>query len=31
MINENAKGKGLAKQDTSAITKIFEEHFSKLD
>jgi 3-hydroxyisobutyrate dehydrogenase-like beta-hydroxyacid dehydrogenase len=30
MINENAKGKGLAKQDTSAITKIFEEHFSKL-
>lgn len=31
IINENAKGKGLAKQDTSAITKIFEEHFSKLD
>lgn len=29
MVNENAKGKGLAKQDTSAITKIFEEHFSK--
>jgi 3-hydroxyisobutyrate dehydrogenase-like beta-hydroxyacid dehydrogenase len=29
MINENAKGKGLAKQDTSAIAKVFEEHFSK--
>lgn len=31
MINENAKGKGLAKQDTSAITKVFSEHFSKMD
>lgn len=31
MLNENAKGKGLAKQDTSAITKIFEEHFSKFN
>ncbi len=31
MINENAKGKGLAKQDTSAITKVFSEHFSKID
>ncbi|MDF2523521.1 MAG: NAD-binding of NADP-dependent 3-hydroxyisobutyrate dehydrogenase, partial [Clostridiales bacterium] len=31
MINENAKGKGLAKQDTSAITKIFQEQFSRLD
>jgi 3-hydroxyisobutyrate dehydrogenase-like beta-hydroxyacid dehydrogenase len=30
MINENAKGKGLAKQDTSAITKVFSEHFSKI-
>lgn len=29
IINENAKGKGLAKKDTSAITKVFEEHFSK--
>jgi 3-hydroxyisobutyrate dehydrogenase-like beta-hydroxyacid dehydrogenase len=31
IINENAKGKGLAKQDTSAITKVFSEHFSKID
>jgi 3-hydroxyisobutyrate dehydrogenase-like beta-hydroxyacid dehydrogenase len=31
MINENAKGKGLAKQDTSAITKVFAEHFSKMN
>lgn len=31
MINDNAKGKGLAMQDTSAITKVFAEHFSKLD
>lgn len=31
MINDNAKGKGLAKQDTSAITKVFAEHFSKMD
>lgn len=31
MINENAKGKGLAKQDTSAITKVFAEHFSKIE
>ncbi|MHB1652059.1 MAG: NAD(P)-dependent oxidoreductase [Desulfitobacteriaceae bacterium] len=31
IINENAKGKGLAKQDTSAITKVFAEHFSKLE
>lgn len=23
---ENAKGKGLAEQDTSAITKVFSEH-----
>lgn len=30
MINENAKGKGLAKQDTSALTKVFAEHFSKI-
>jgi len=29
MINENAKGKGLAKQDTSAIVKVFQEHFSE--
>lgn len=31
IINENAKGKGLSKQDTSAITKVFSEHFSKID
>ena len=31
MINDNAKGKGLAKQDTSAITKVFAELFSKVD
>jgi 3-hydroxyisobutyrate dehydrogenase-like beta-hydroxyacid dehydrogenase len=30
MLNENAKGKGLGKEDTSAITKVFEEHFSKI-
>jgi len=30
IINENAKGKGLSKQDTSAITKVFSEHFSKI-
>lgn len=30
MLNENAKGKGLAKQDTSALTKVFSEHFSKI-
>lgn len=29
MINESAKDKGLTKQDTSAIVKIFEEHFVK--
>ncbi|MDR3588840.1 MAG: NAD(P)-dependent oxidoreductase [Negativicutes bacterium] len=29
MINENAKAKGLAKQDTSAIIKVFEQHFAK--
>ncbi|KUO71571.1 MAG: hypothetical protein APF77_16765 [Clostridia bacterium BRH_c25] len=31
IINENAKGKGLSNQDTSAITKVFSEHFSKID
>lgn len=30
-INENAKGVGLAKQDTSAITKVFRGYFSKKD
>jgi 3-hydroxyisobutyrate dehydrogenase-like beta-hydroxyacid dehydrogenase len=30
ILNENAKGKGLGKEDTSAITKIFSEHFSKI-
>ncbi len=30
-INENAKGVGLAKQDTSAITKVFRGYFSKMD
>ncbi len=29
MINENAKGKGLGKQDTSSISKVFQEHFQK--
>ncbi|MCS7461213.1 NAD(P)-dependent oxidoreductase [Paenibacillus doosanensis] len=31
MFNENAKGKGLGKQDTSSIAKVFEEHFKKLE
>lgn len=31
MLNENAKGKGLAKQDTSALSKVFSEHFSKIN
>jgi 3-hydroxyisobutyrate dehydrogenase-like beta-hydroxyacid dehydrogenase len=30
-INENAKGKGLAKQDTSALSKVFREYFSKVN
>ncbi|MCC2684161.1 MAG: hypothetical protein K0R75_1060 [Paenibacillaceae bacterium] len=30
MLNENAKGKGLGKQDTSSIAKVFTEHFSKI-
>lgn len=30
-INENAKGKGLGKQDTSSLTKVFREYFSKID
>jgi 3-hydroxyisobutyrate dehydrogenase-like beta-hydroxyacid dehydrogenase len=29
MINENANGKGLAKKDTSSITKVFDQIFSK--
>lgn len=29
-INENAKGKGLSKQDTSSLAKVFKEYFSKL-
>ncbi len=31
MINENAKGKGLAKKDTSALARVFEEFFSKFE
>lgn len=31
MINENAKGKGLAKEDTSAIKKVFSELYSKIN
>lgn len=31
MLNENAKGKGLAKQDTSAIARVFSEHYSKIN
>jgi 3-hydroxyisobutyrate dehydrogenase-like beta-hydroxyacid dehydrogenase len=31
MLNENAKGKGLGKKDTSAIAKVFEEHFQKFN
>ncbi|HHV38300.1 MAG TPA: NAD(P)-dependent oxidoreductase [Tepidimicrobium sp.] len=31
MLNENAKGKGLGQQDTSALTKVFSEHFSQID
>lgn len=31
IINENAKGKGLAKQDTSSLTMVFREYFSKID
>ncbi|MBD2848055.1 NAD(P)-dependent oxidoreductase [Paenibacillus sp. IB182496] len=27
MLNENAKGKGLGKQDTSALAKVFQEHY----
>lgn len=30
-INENAKGKGLAKQDTSSLTKVFRDYFKKID
>lgn len=30
MFNENAKGKGLGKQDSSSIAKVFEEQFSKI-
>ena len=30
-INENAKGKGLAKQDTSSLSKVFMEYFAKID
>jgi 3-hydroxyisobutyrate dehydrogenase-like beta-hydroxyacid dehydrogenase len=30
-LNENAKGVGLAKQDTSSIFKIFRNYYSKLD
>ena len=29
-INENAKGKGLAKQDTSSLAKVFKEYYSKI-
>lgn len=30
-INENAKGRGLAKQDTSSVTKLFREFYSAID
>lgn len=30
-INENAKGKGLAKQDTSSLSKVFRDYYSKID
>lgn len=30
MLNENARGKGLGKKDTSSLTKVFQEHFQKL-
>lgn len=29
ILNDNAKGKGLAKEDTSALTKVFSEYYSK--
>jgi 3-hydroxyisobutyrate dehydrogenase-like beta-hydroxyacid dehydrogenase len=29
ILNENAKGKGLGKQDTSSIAKVFQEHYQK--
>ncbi|MFZ7131835.1 MAG: NAD(P)-dependent oxidoreductase [Eubacteriales bacterium] len=31
ILNENAKGKGLAKQDSSALTKVFAEYFTKFN
>lgn len=31
MLNENARDKGLAKQDTSSLTKVFEEHYSSIE
>lgn len=31
ILNENTKGKGFAKKDTSAIVKVFSEHYSKID
>jgi 3-hydroxyisobutyrate dehydrogenase-like beta-hydroxyacid dehydrogenase len=29
-LNENAKGRGLAKQDTSSLTKLFREYYSEI-
>jgi 3-hydroxyisobutyrate dehydrogenase-like beta-hydroxyacid dehydrogenase len=31
VINENAKGKGLAKKDTSSLTKVFREYFARIE
>lgn len=31
MLNENARGKGLAKLDTSSLTKVFEEHYTSIE
>lgn len=31
ILNENAKNKGLAKKDTSALTKVFSDYYSKFD
>lgn len=30
MLNENARGKGLGKKDTSSLIKVFQEHFQKI-